>query len=47
MQPEIQNDIGEEILFRLGILISKLNKILNIKNEEEFTNSFVYRNRAS
>ena len=37
MPSEIQNDIGEEILFRLKVLISKLNKILNIKDEEKFT----------
>ncbi len=46
MQPEIKNDIGEEILFRLKVLISKLNKILNIKNEEEFTTPYMDRNRT-
>ncbi len=47
MQPEIQNDIGEEVLLRLNILISKLNKILKLKDEKELSDSFVYRNRAS
>lgn len=47
MQPEIQNDIGEEIIFRLKVLISKLNKILNLHNEKEFANTLVYRNRSS
>lgn len=37
MENEISLDIGEEIISRLKEIIERLNKILDLRNEKEYT----------
>jgi len=46
MQPEIQKDIGEEIIIKLKELESKIIRLLKIQNEKEFKNPSLVRNRT-
>jgi len=46
MQPEIQKDIGEEIMIKLKELESKIIKLLKIKDEKELSDPLVLRNRT-
>ncbi len=46
MHPEIQKDIGEEIMIKLKELESKIIKLLNIKNEKELSDPLVLGNRT-
>jgi len=42
---ENKPDLGEEIISRLKEIISKLNRIIEIRNEKEFEDSSLDRNR--
>lgn len=43
---QLERDIGEEIILRLKELQSKVNKLVKIKNEEEFSDTYMARNRT-
>lgn len=43
---QISTDIGAEIIIRIKELLSQLDEIIRIKNEEKFKDSLLDRNRA-
>ncbi len=46
MKTEIKPDIGEEIIMKLEDLEFRINKLLEIRNEKELSNTPVSRNRT-
>jgi hypothetical protein len=46
MEDQIKPDIGEEIIRKLKELSWKINELLRIKNEKEFSNPPILGNRS-
>ena len=44
MEIETSKDIGEEIMIKLEELEEKLNRLIKMKNEKEFSNTYQIRN---
>lgn len=46
MQNKVEKDISEEIIIKLKEIEQKIIQLLKIKNEKEFSDPYIYRNRA-
>ena len=45
LETEMYKDVGEEIIFKLKLILDKLDKILK-KNEEELPDPYISRDRT-